>query len=288
MTKEKIKLKFTKISPGGNMTILIWNKVDRKKYSKIANILMDNIYNLGAEQVGYVEKSKNKKAIAHLQMMGGEFCGNATRSLAYMLVRKKTKGIEIKNNIASFFLTVSGVKKPLKVEVSCDKKNNPISAKIEMPIYNNPEAIYKKNDLNIVLLEGISHIIVDEKDKKFNEKSYKKDFLKIKKESELKNKEAISVIWKKENQDRSILIKPVIWVKETNSYYYETSCASGTIATALLLAKNNNQEKQKNKIYQPSKKYISTEVQKKNNLFTKAYIEGEVDVIAEGICYVNY
>ena len=139
-----MKLEFTKVSPSGNMTILIWSDVERVEQAKIANILMDCTYHLGAEQVGYVEESQNPKAIAHLQMMGGEFCGNATRSLAFMLVARKFPNILIENSIARFCLTVSGVEEPLEVKVECDNNNNPLSAKVQMPIYNNINSVCKK------------------------------------------------------------------------------------------------------------------------------------------------
>ena len=281
-----MKLEFSKVSPGGNMTILIWSKVNRKDYAKIANILMDCTYHLGAEQVGYVESAKSSKAIAHLQMMGGEFCGNATRSLAFMLVKRKFPNINIKNNIAKFYLTVSGVTKPLEVEVKCDDNHEPISAKVEMPIYSDINSVCKKNNLDLVSLEGISHIILDNKKVPFNKNNYKKDFINFRDKLNLQDKEAVGVMWKNIENDGSITMEPVVWVKETNSYYYETSCGSGTIALALSMAKEGSSDYQEFKIYQPSGKYITAIVEKNEYQFVKAYIEGEVDIIAEGYCYV--
>lgn len=281
-----MKLEFTKVSPSGNMTILIWSEVTRKEHAKVANILMDCTYHLGAEQVGYVETSKNSKAVAHLQMMGGEFCGNATRSLAFMLVERKFPNILIENNIAKFYLTVSGVEEPLEVEVECDNNKNPISAKVQMPIYNNIDSVCQKDHIDLVSLEGISHIIVDNNKTPFNQENYKNDFIKFRDSLNLQDKEAVGVMWKTIAEDNSISMEPVVWVKETDSYYYETSCGSGTVALALAIAKESNNVYQEFKIYQPSGKYILAIVERDDNKFLNAYIKGAVDIIAEGNCYV--
>jgi len=280
-----MKLEFTKVSPSGNMTILIWSDVAKKEHAKVANILMDCTYHLGAEQIGYVGKSNNSKAIAHLQMMGGEFCGNATRSLAFMLVARKFPNILIKNSIAKFYLTVSGVEEPLEVEVECDNNNNPILAKVQMPIYNEINSVCKKDNVDLVSLEGISHIIVDNDKSPFNKKSYKNDFIEFRDSLDLQDKEAVGVMWKTIEEDNSISMEPVVWVKETDSYYYETSCGSGTVALALAIAKESSDTYQEFKIYQPSGKYILAIVQRDENQFLNAYIKGAVDIIADGYCY---
>ena len=280
-----MKLEFTKVSPSGNMTILIWSEVSRIEHAKIANILMDCTYHLGAEQVGYVEKSQNSKAIAHLQMMGGEFCGNATRSLAFMLVARKYPNIIIEKGIAKFYLTVSGVKEPLEVEVECDNNENPISAKVQMPIYNNIDSVCQKDNVKLVSLEGISHIIVDNNMTPFRKESYKDDFIKLRDSLDLKDKEAVGVMWKTIEKDNSISMEPVVWVKDTDSYYYETSCGSGTVALALAIAKENNNTHQEFKIYQPSGKYIVAIVERDDKEFLNAYIKGSVDIIADGYCF---
>jgi len=280
-----MKLEFSKVSPSGNMTILVWSKVERSNHAKIANILMDCTYHLGAEQVGYVEVSQNPKVIAHLQMMGGEFCGNATRSLAFMLVARNFPNIIIKDNLAKFYLTVSGVQEPLEVEVACDENQNPLSAKVEMPIYNDMNSVCKKDKVDLVSLEGISHIIVENSVSPFDKENYKNNFIEFRDKLELQNEEAVGVMWTNQEEDGSISMEPVVWVKETDSYYYETSCGSGTVALALSIAKKSDLNYQEYKIYQPSGKYITAIVERDDNQFIKAYIKGAVDIIAEGYCF---
>ncbi len=269
------------------MTILIWTKVDRKKYVSISKKLMDNVYSLGAEQVGFVEKTKkNNKAIAHLQMMGGEFCGNTARSFAFMLVQKKITGIVIKNNISKFLISISGVKEPLEATVFCDKDNNPIYPKVEMPIYKNINSVCVKNNSDLVSMEGISHIILDKPNNEFNIKKYKDELIELKDKLNLKEESAVGAIWTEKIDNNTFSIKPVVWVNKTNSYYYETSCGSGTIALALKLAKEKKEKLQEYKIFQPSGDFIKASILRNDKKFEKAWIEGNINIIAEGFCYI--
>ena len=95
-----MQLEFVKVNPVENMTVFILDEVEKSKHIEIAKKLMD-YSNLYAEQVGFVEKMKSEddNIAVRLQMMGGEFCGNATRSLAALFVYYDHKSIKnIGNN----------------------------------------------------------------------------------------------------------------------------------------------------------------------------------------------
>jgi diaminopimelate epimerase len=283
-----MELAFSKVSPGGNLTILIWDIVPREQHALIANTLMDNQKHLGAEQVGYIEPSTNPKALAHLQMMGGEFCGNATRALAYMLVRKKYFGVEIKNKFAEFYLTVSGVSKELAVKVECDDYDIPIGAEVEMPIYQDlssvEERIFNQDKYaSIVKLEGITHIIVDESDYPFDNDEYQNQLKYLRRLFGLEDEEALGVMWKDiDPNSNEIHMKPVVWVKATDSYYYETSCGSGTVALALAKSKKSLNSIQEYQVKQPSNNFITAVITRETYCFTNAHIGGSVILIADG------
>ena len=70
------------------MTLLITSPVDRKDHAECASQLM-KYESVHAEQTGFVEKPRNEKAVARLQMAGGEFCGNAAMALAALIARDK-------------------------------------------------------------------------------------------------------------------------------------------------------------------------------------------------------
>ncbi len=78
------RLSFAKISPGGNPTLLLTDKdLDITELPRIAAVLMHPLH-LQAEQAGALFL---QGGVPHLQMMGGEFCVNATRAAAFILAR---------------------------------------------------------------------------------------------------------------------------------------------------------------------------------------------------------
>ena len=203
-----------------------------------------------------------------------------------LVVKNKIKTKEEDGSL-KFLLESSGVDNLLEAEVFVDKENQPYKVKVEMPIFRDKNSVKKEGIFTIVRLKGITQIIVDESDLKFNQNNYKQEFIKIRDRFGLSDELAVGVIWKSKVANK-ISIKPVIWVRNTDSYYYETSCASGTIATALSEIKNENNSDsiKKYDIYQPSGSKIVASIKKYNDSFSDAYIEGGVDVIAEGKTYI--
>ena len=68
-------IQFIKASPTQNVTILALTQVPRAIQPEIAALLL-RYDGVGGEQVGFIEESKSARL--RLQMMGGEFCGNAS------------------------------------------------------------------------------------------------------------------------------------------------------------------------------------------------------------------
>lgn len=77
-----------KYSPTGNITVLVTTPVPRSKQPEVASRLLRPDC-VGGEQAGFVETPTDPRAAARLQMMGGEFCGNAAMSLGALLARKE-------------------------------------------------------------------------------------------------------------------------------------------------------------------------------------------------------
>ena len=94
------------------------------------------------EQVGFLDKN-------FLRMAGGEFCGNATRSAAFILLKGEPGEIKLK---------VSGVKNYLKAGI---KENRETYS--EMPIFNSINKITQIKTNNqpefLVKMKGITHLI---------------------------------------------------------------------------------------------------------------------------------
>jgi len=78
---------------------------------------------------------------------------------------------------------------------------------------------------HLVDLGGIVHVIIEGK----MPENYEEIHRQITSELKLTERDAVGVCWISRSPD-SIEMHPVVWVKGINSFFYETSCGSGTIA----------------------------------------------------------
>lgn len=100
----KREIDFIKFNPTQNMTILVKNNHPAEEYTHIASKIM-SYASVHAEQVGFIEKPNNYGAAAHLQMAGGEFCGNACMALASLIAHEN--GLQ-HNDFTEIVLEASG------------------------------------------------------------------------------------------------------------------------------------------------------------------------------------
>ncbi len=143
-----MKLHFLKFNPTENMTLLVTDPVPRALQGPLAARLMEN-RSVGAEQVGYLEKASLPGARARLQMMGGEFCGNASMCMAVFLTRNELppegeKTVEIE---------VSGAG---RVKCALRREGPDFRCRVEMPL---PREIRRVGELTLVRLPGIAHFV---------------------------------------------------------------------------------------------------------------------------------
>ena len=116
-------LSFSKLIPGGNATIILTDPdIALENLPGISSLLMSPMH-IQAEQVGALYNPGLAPALPgagadlpHLQMMGGEFCVNATRSAALLLALRDG----ICHGVWKGLLTVSGMDRPVQVLVSSD------------------------------------------------------------------------------------------------------------------------------------------------------------------------
>lgn len=270
-----MKLHFVKTNPAENMTIFILDPIPIEYHKEIANKLMD-YNNIHGEQVGFIQR---EGSFIKLQMMGGEFCGNATRSLAAYMVHSGYPGIKKVDNGYEVELKASGVEGILRCFVRPTNKENIYYSQIDMPLpleikeesYNTVEAIK-------VHLPGIVHIIVDaskiEDEDKF--------FQVVKSEMDKREYDAFGIMFydKKNN-----FLKPLVYVKATDSLYWERSCASGTCALGVALAYEENKPISKS-IHQPGGN-LEVYIDCKDGKVTELKLDGPVEIVSEGIVYVQ-
>lgn len=226
-----MKLKYYIINPGGNITAIVRGGFTKKIKLKIAkNILVSKP---SIEQVGFWVNVKNKNSDARLEMAGGEFCGNALRSLGALLAYYKKKNL--------YLIESSSVKNIIKLKSST--RLSTIALKLNSLKYKN----------SICGMPGIKHFLSN---KKFNKLGAKK----ILQKNKLLTNKAAGVISYKNIDTSTYLIRPIVYVRDTKTMYEETSCASGTLALSYMLYKNTGIKKLN--IIQPSGFKLKTFINK--------------------------
>lgn len=207
------ELHYYRADPTGNVTLIVTSPVPREKQRDAAVMLMT--LEKDAEQVGFVEKPAGDKAELRIQMMGGEFCGNATLSAAALCAMLKSE------DSADVCLEMSGADAPLTVRVEKISEGE-YSGAVNMPLPTGIE--YRELDgvlLPIVSFSGISHIISEGI---LTRESAGKSIQKWCAELAV---EALGVMFIDSGR-----LTPFVYVAATDTAVWEKSCASGTVAVA--------------------------------------------------------
>ena len=271
-----MELKFIKASPTQNMTILVQTPVPREEQLAAAEKLIayGNVY---AEQAGYIEEPQDHRAEKRLQMMAGEFCGNASLSLAAWLAKEKGLAVGERTEI---LLEVSGAKEPVCCEIT--REENGYTGRVEMPL---PERIEERDFLlngvqytfPVVAFHGITHIIVPAA-------AWGEDGVKL--------AEQAATTWKSELPEvfgillydaEEKTLQPLVAVGES-SLIWEKGCGSGTCAIGAYLAQKAGVSIVTS-LQQPGGS-MQAEAVVIGNRIEKLYITGTVLIVAEGTAYI--
>lgn len=257
---KKVNLDFVVSDASGNVTAFVVYPVDprlRVAYGKqLMNVLKDE-YNV--EQVGFIAPSYEEKPL-RLDMMGGEFCGNATRSYAYYCAQ--CDGLEGEKEVEVY---VSGHKGPVYAKVNMDKK----TSEIEMPRAQKIAIVEIDGvDYKVVVFEGIAHLIVEQEE---DEELAKRLIEELK---TIYDVEAYGVMFL--NKEKMEMV-PYVYVKEADTFVREGSCGSGTTAVATLLTRGIEEDKLEFVLKQPNGEIQVTAKRDTDNEFTIS-IGGAVEI----------
>ncbi len=201
------------VDPAGNMTAIVRGEFDAEKRVELAKSIMQQEK---AEQVGF-ETTPVNGGDCRLEMMGGEFCGNAVRAFAYLRASEQYSG-----GRHAVSVEISGVSKPVTANVDLDAG----LAYVQMPKPLGVEEVLVKDTMRpVVHMEGIDHVILEGADA----------------DEELAE-DALRAMGKWQPNACGILflngdeLKPVVYVRSTESLVWESSCGSGSVACAWYLA----------------------------------------------------
>lgn len=278
------RIDFIKLSPGGNTTILVSDpaRPGPGERSAIANQLLDPLH-LGGEQVGYIDLAADPPS---LMMMGGEFCGNASRSLAAVLAWKGHPSCRPGGRGLTGRVRVSGAKAPLAWRAEPSAKG--FEVWVEMPTDRAATEVrdlaLEGKPLTAVFMPGICHLMLPVALFPFPALDPAGRAREIRQELGLADREAVGCVWHggggAAGEHR---IDPVVWVRDTDSTYHETACGSGTAALGLMLARLGDGPVAA-AVRQPSGSLISVTVSRgrEGGPLDRVWIGGEVVIVAEG------
>ncbi|HTH71778.1 MAG TPA: hypothetical protein VL737_00245 [Candidatus Pristimantibacillus sp.] len=214
------------------------------------------------EQCCYLTEPLDAQAVIRMEMFGGEFCGNATRSAIAFI----TKGRD-----SSGLVEVSGVGYPLQFEV----KNGEVA--VEMPIPGSG-FVDRVDEGMLVNLEGISQLVVTEP----QDRSARELLAGLLGQNKygLAERPAVGVSYYDQPTGRANFS---VWVKDVDTCFDETACGSGTSAIGIAAATAQG-ESVKLSVIQPSGEAIITEAEYSKALgaVVRSFIAGTVETLYDG------
>lgn len=216
---------YTKLSPTGNITVLVKTPVPRERQAAIAARLLAADC-VGGEQAGFIEAPSDARAAARLQMMGGEFCGNATMSLGAMLARRD--GVDE----ADYLIEVSGSPAPVPCHIEGD--GDGWVGTVQMPLPERVGGIELDTDggtISVPLVEmpGIAHLIIPA-EAGLSEAELRR---RLPEWNRMIGADALgALVW----DESCRAIDPLVYVPSAGTLVREHGCGSGTAAIGCWIA----------------------------------------------------
>lgn len=206
-----MKLKVQRADPAGNITMFVLSPVEKSCRSEIAaHLLADERFH--AEQVAF-RCAPEGSAEGRMEMMGGEFCGNATRAFGMLIARER-------GGLAQVQVETSGCRGPVRVDVDLAAG----TARTEMPLPREVLPVeIQGHSCTLVHLGGIAHLVAA------GVKPSRSFFDLAEPYFEgLSGLDAYGVIFLNGNT-----MTPLVKVPAVHSLVWEGSCGSGSLAAAV-------------------------------------------------------
>lgn len=202
------------LDPAGNVTAIVCSDVPAAERARVAAQIL-RLPELGIEQVAFLTAPRSGGEI-RLEMMGGEFCGNALRCAGfYQALRNGEQG---KSCVLAEISGADGVQ-----PVMADTAEGTASTVMPLPLSVQPAGWADVQAVRVTFA-GITHFVIDcaQPDETLVQRAI----------AAAPEASAVGAIF----LDRAHgSIKPVVFVRETASCVAENSCASGSVATAVVL-----------------------------------------------------
>ncbi|HUS26608.1 MAG TPA: hypothetical protein VMY99_04660 [Nevskiaceae bacterium] len=213
------------------------------------------------EQCCIVTQAQDPDAIARVQMLGDEFCGNATRSALRLLAGGQW---------CTGLVEVSGVDRLLTFNI----RNKEVQ--LEMPLPRGGELVRRVNEGWLVQLDGITQLVTTpepgQTPRQLLEGLLRNNAYK------LAEQPAVGVSSYDEASKQAAFC---VWVKAVDTMFDETACGSGTCAIGVVQAWETGRSAKLDAI-QPSGEVIRTEATYGPGAVNGSFIAGGVKVLYDG------
>ena len=208
-----MRIRYLPADPAGNLTGFVLSPVFPGERAALAARLMAACPE-GFDQIGYVDEASLDALLPRLDMMGGEFCGNAARAFGLMVARRRglTRG--------SLCVSVSGAADPVPVEFDVSKGE----AFAQMALPQDVVRILALGEaIDVVRMEGIAHAVVT----RASSQEAADAVL-----AAMPDAPAQGVLFREGTR-----MTPLVRVGASGTCVWEGSCGSGTAALAFLRAR---------------------------------------------------
>lgn len=226
-----MEISYTVYDPTKNITALVTSPVPRDRHAAIAAELMRQTP--AVEQVGYLEPSSVPSARLRLQMMGGEFCGNATMSAAAYLAQQD--GLPA-GQAADVLLEVSGASGVLSCHIENCGDHFLGTVAMPLPLRIGTTVLSPDCRMDVcpaVWFPGIVHCIVPAA-----RLSRQQSELLIRPLCKRLKADACGILLYSEDESS---FSPLVYVASTDTAVWESGCGSGTAALGSYLAAQSQQ-----------------------------------------------
>ncbi|WP_312939891.1 hypothetical protein [Oscillibacter sp.] len=261
-----MKLDYTIWDPTKNITLLVSTPVPRAMQPEVAARLMS--MRPQVEQVGFIEPASLPGAVLRLQMMGGEFCGNASMSAAAYAANRD--GL----NTSEVPLEVSGHEGLLTCRL--DRREDGVWGTVNMPLPVEITTVELPGGLSVpaVVFDGIVHCVVPA-----GSLSREAAESAIRPLCAALDADACGIMLY--NRDTSS-ITPLVYVRSTDTAVWESGCGSGSAAVGSYLASQAAEDVTVN-LHQPGGT-ITVSAAWENGRVPSLCITGRVALVERGSC----
>jgi ribosomal protein S18 acetylase RimI-like enzyme/diaminopimelate epimerase len=258
--------------PSGNTTAILFDQLldaDRKALNDAVgkHLGHDRPDLPPAEQCCFVTLPRDPRAMARVEMFGGEFCGNATRSVLWVVAG----GAAVRDGLVES----SGVRRPLRFDIRDGE------VRLEMPLSTSGDAVRQVPEGVVVRFDGIAQLVVT--DDAVRTGNTPRDVLGSLLSADRHGFAAEPAAGVTFFDPATDAAEFCVWVRDVETVFDETACGSGTSAIGAALAVRERRSVER-RVAQPSGDHIVThaEFAPSENTVSASWIRGAVKCLYDG------